>query len=105
MYFVFLNRMQKDKDVIQIDMDELADAITEDCSHQSLESRGCIAITHLHHLAHECAKDGCKGCLMDMLCVFVHMPQTWTCSSAMHSCSYTLDILSFDQYAALAISL
>ena len=47
-------------------MDELADTIMEDCSHQSLESRGCIAITHLHHLAPECAKDSCKHCLMNV---------------------------------------
>ena len=65
-FFMFLNRMQKYKDVVQVDMDELADAIAEDCSHQSLESRGCIAITYLHHLAPECVKDSCKCCLMDV---------------------------------------
>ena len=65
-YFMFLNRTRKDKDIVQVDMDELADTIMEDCSHQLLESRGCIAITHLHHLAPECSRDSCECCLMDM---------------------------------------
>ena len=47
-------------------MDKLADAITKDCSHQSLERRGCIPITHLHHLAPKCAKDCCKCYLIDI---------------------------------------
>ena len=64
---MFFDRMQIDEDVVQVDMDESADAIAKDCSHQSLESRGCIAITHLHHLAPECAKDSCECCLMDVL--------------------------------------
>ena len=47
-------------------MDELADAISKDCGHQSLEHRGCIAITHLHYLTSECAKYCGKRRLMDM---------------------------------------
>ena len=57
-------------------MDESADAITKECSHQLLGHRGCIATTHLHHLAPECAKDSCKYCLMDVFqydaYLFVH---------------------------------
>ena len=64
-------------------MNELADTIVKDGGHQSLESRGCIAITHLHHLAPECAKDSCKHCLMD---VFWYN-------------AYALVISSFDWYA------
>ena len=47
-------------------MDEATDAISKDCSHQSLERRGCIAITHLHYLASERAKYCGKRCLMDV---------------------------------------
>ena len=47
-------------------MDELTDAISKDCSHQSLEHRGCIAITHLHYLASEHAKYCGEHCLMDV---------------------------------------
>ena len=32
-------------------------------------------------------------------------PVLWTCSGMMYICSYTLDILTFERYAALAISL
>ena len=70
---MFFNGMRKYKDVFQVDMDELADAIMKDGSHQSLESRGRIAITHLHHLAPECAKDGCKCCLMDVFWYNVYL--------------------------------
>ena len=35
--------------------------------HQSLESRGCVTITHLHHLAPKGTKDCCESCLVDML--------------------------------------
>ena len=47
-------------------MDELTDAISKDHSHQSLECRGCVAITHLHYLASECAKYCSEHCLMDV---------------------------------------
>ena len=47
-------------------MDELTDAISKDGSHQLLERRGCIAITHLHYLASEHAKYCSKCCLMDV---------------------------------------
>ena len=57
-------------------MDESTDAILEDCGHQSLECRGCIAITHLHYLASERAKYCSKRCLMDVfqydVYLFVH---------------------------------
>ena len=57
-------------------MDESADAISKDCGHQSLEHRGCIAITHLHYLASEHAKYCGKCCLMDVfwydVYLFVH---------------------------------
>ena len=73
-------------------MDESTDAISKDCDHQSLERRGCIAITHLHYLASEVPSTVANAIL-------------WMCSSTMHICSYASDILSFDRYAALAISL
>ena len=60
-------------------MDESTDAISKDCGHQSLECRGCVTITHLHYLASECAKY-CGKC-------------------------HLMDISSFEQYTALAISL
>ena len=63
---MFFDRTQKDKDVIQVDMDELTDAISKDSSHQLLEHRGCAAVTHLHYLAPECAKYCGKCCLTDM---------------------------------------
>ena len=47
-------------------MDESTDAISKDGSHQSLERRGCIAITHLHYLASEHAKYCSEHCLMDV---------------------------------------
>ena len=47
-------------------MDELTDAILKDGGHQSLECRGCIAITHLHYLASERAKHCSECCLMDV---------------------------------------
>ena len=57
-------------------MDELTDAIPKDSSHQSLECRGCVAVTHLHYLAPKCAKY-CGECrLMDVFrydaYLFVH---------------------------------
>ena len=47
-------------------MDELTDAISKDRGHQSLKCRGCIAITHLHYLAPECAKYCGERHLMDV---------------------------------------
>ena len=47
-------------------MDDLTDAILEDCGHQLLECRGCIAITHLHYLASKRAKYCSECCLMDV---------------------------------------
>ena len=47
-------------------MDELTDAILKDRSHQSLERRGCVAVTHLHYLAPKCAKLCGKCHLMDV---------------------------------------
>ena len=47
-------------------MDESTDAISKDDGHQSLEHRGCVAITHLHYLASERAKYCSEHCLMDM---------------------------------------
>ena len=47
-------------------MDELADAISKDSSHQWLKRRRCITITHLHYLASERAKYCGKCCLMDV---------------------------------------
>ena len=64
---MFFDRTQKDKDVIQVNMDESADETMKDHCHQSLKCRGHITVTHLHHLAPECAKDCCKHCLMDIL--------------------------------------
>ena len=57
-------------------MDESTDAILKDGGHQSLEHRGCVAITHLHYLASEHAKY-CGEChLMDVFqydaYLFVH---------------------------------
>ena len=54
-----------------------------------------------------------EGALQSPICItwLLNMPSTvantilWMCSSMMRICSYTSDILSFDQYAALAISL
>ena len=66
MLFMFFNGMRIYEDVIQVDMDKLTDTVVKDGGHQSLEGRGCIAISHLHHLAPECAKDSCKSCLMDV---------------------------------------
>ena len=57
-------------------MDELTDALPKDSSHQSLECRGCVAVTHLHYLAPECAKYCGECCLMDMfqynVYLFIH---------------------------------
>ena len=57
-------------------MDESTDAISKDGGHQLLEHRGCIAITHLHYLASECAKYCSECCLMDVFqydaYLFVH---------------------------------
>ena len=47
-------------------MDKLTDAIPEDSSHQSLECRGCVAVTHLHYLAPERAKYCGEHRLMDV---------------------------------------
>ena len=47
-------------------MNESTDAILKDSGHQSLECRGCVAVTHLHYLASECAKYCGKCCLMDV---------------------------------------
>ena len=47
-------------------MDELADAISKDSSHQWLKRRRCITITHLRYLASERAKYCGKCCLMDV---------------------------------------
>ena len=47
-------------------MDESTDAISKDSGHQSLKRRGCVAVTHLHHLAPECAKYCGKRRLMDV---------------------------------------
>ena len=47
-------------------MDESTDAILKDCSHQSLEHRGCVTVTHLHYLASEHAKYCGECCLMDV---------------------------------------
>ena len=54
-----------------------------------------------------------EGALQSPICItwLLNVPSTvenavlCTCSGTMHICSYTLDISSFDQYAALAISL
>ena len=59
-FFVFFDRTQ-------IYMDESTDAISKDGSHQSLECRGCIAITHLHYLASKRAKYCSECCLMDVM--------------------------------------
>ena len=73
---MFLDRMQIYEDVVKVAMDELTDTVTKNGSHQLLESRGCVAITHLHHLAPECAKYCCEHCLMDVfqydVYVFIH---------------------------------
>ena len=47
-------------------MDKSTDAILKDGGHQSLERRGCVAITHLHYLASEHVKYCSKCCLMDV---------------------------------------
>ena len=47
-------------------MEESTDAILKDSGHQSLEHRGCVAVTHLHYLAPECAKYCGKHCLIDV---------------------------------------
>ena len=47
-------------------MDEPTDAITKDGGHQSLECRGCVAVTHPHYVAPECAKYCSKCHLMDV---------------------------------------
>ena len=47
-------------------MDESTDTVTKDGSHQLLKHRGCIAVTHLHYLAPECAKYCSKHHLMDV---------------------------------------
>ena len=47
-------------------MDESTDAILKDCGHQSLKCRECVAITHLHYLASECAKYCGERHLMDV---------------------------------------
>ena len=54
-----------------------------------------------------------EGALQSPICItwLLNMPSTvantvlWTCSSTIRICSYTSDISSFDQYAAVAISL
>ena len=73
-------------------MDKLTDAILKDRCHQLLKRRGCVTITHLHYLASQRAKY-CGECrLMD---VFWYNAYLFICFS----------ILSFERYAALAISL
>ena len=58
-------------------MGELTDAISKDCGHQLLKCRGCVAITHLHYLASECAKYCGKCHLMDVFqydaYLFIHL--------------------------------
>ena len=54
-------------------MDESTDAISKDGGHQLLERRGCVAITHLHYLASECAKHCSERCLMDMFWYNVYL--------------------------------
>ena len=54
-----------------------------------------------------------EGALQSPSCItwLLNVPSTmvnavlWMCSDTMHICSYTLDMLSFEWYAALAISL
>ena len=46
----------------------------------------------------------CITWLLNMLSTVINTI-LWTCSGMMHICSYASDISSFDQYAALAISL
>ena len=54
-----------------------------------------------------------EGALQSPICItwLLNVPSTvvntvlWTCSGMMRICSYASDISSFDQYAALAISL
>ena len=54
-----------------------------------------------------------EGALQSPICItwLLNVPSTvanailWTCSGTMCICSYTLDILSFERYATLAISL
>ena len=56
-------------------MDKSTDAISKNCGHQSLEHRGCVAITHLHYLASKRVKYCGKRCLMDVFqydALFVH---------------------------------
>ena len=54
-------------------MDKSTDAISKDCSHQSLKHRECIAITHLHYLASECAKYCGEHRLMDVFWYNVYL--------------------------------
>ena len=54
-------------------MDESTDAILKDHGHQLLKHRRCIATTHLHYLASECAKY-CGEChLMDVFWYDVYL--------------------------------
>ena len=71
-------------------MDKLTDAILKDSGHQSLECRGCVAVTHLPYLAPECAKYCGKCCLMDVF---------W------YNAYLFIRLGHFERYAALAISL
>ena len=54
-------------------MDESTDAISKDSGHQSLEHRGCIAISHLHYLALKGAEYHRECHLADILQSYVHL--------------------------------
>ena len=49
------------EDIVQVYMNESYDVFPEYQSHQLLEGLWCIAVSLLHHEAHECAKDGHEG--------------------------------------------
>ena len=64
---------RENKDVVHVYMDESTNVVLKDCCHQLLESRGCITITHLHHLAPKGAKDCNKCCSVYMIWYNVYL--------------------------------
>jgi len=107
MFFVFFYRTWIDEDVVHVHMGDLADAVIKNGCHQALKCWGRVAVSHLHYLAHKCAKYCCKHCLWDqrrvnaylficfwhielwsiccschieLRCISVHMPLTYRAS-------------------------
>jgi hypothetical protein len=63
MVFMLLYSMGVNKYIIQINMVEPSDLLSEDGSHELLEHRRGVAVPLLHDLANKHSQEGCKGCL------------------------------------------